>query len=145
MKPRGCPAGPEGRSGGRSGGPRAQPGTLEVSTFFFRVSWIPTMVFKFYRQNLREYRQKFQKKWWNPGHKIKKICAVSIEIFLWWYLGQEYSCSHCYPLSIHIYLCVLAFKFSLSTIMAEKIISDIDFSFPIQLLTSCCSISFQKC
>ena len=26
-----------------------------------------------------------------PGHKIKKICAVYIEILLWWYFGQEYS------------------------------------------------------
>ena len=49
------------------------------------------MVFKFYGQNIREYHQKLQKKSWNPGHKIKKICAVYIEILLWWYFGQEYS------------------------------------------------------
>ena len=38
---------------------------------------------------------KSSKNQWNPGHKIKKICVVSIEIPLWWYFGQKCSCSHC--------------------------------------------------
>ena len=32
--------------------------------------------------------QNFLTSQWNPGHKIKKICAVSLEIPLWWFLCQ---------------------------------------------------------
>ena len=45
----------------------------------------------FVAKNIREYHQKWPNNQWNPGHKIKKICAVSIEILLWWYFGQKYS------------------------------------------------------
>ena len=49
----------------------------------------------FLPKNIREYHQKGPNKQWNPGHKIKKICVVSIEIPLWWYFCQKCSCSHC--------------------------------------------------
>ena len=31
----------------------------------------------------------FQKSQWNPGHKIKKICAVFIEIPHWWFFAKN--------------------------------------------------------
>ena len=47
--------------------------------------------FNFFFTEFHEYHQKGPNNTWNPGHKIKKICAVYIEILLWWYFGQKYS------------------------------------------------------
>ena len=73
-------------------GPRAQPVARKVSIYFFTEFheyhlWFSNFVAK----NFREYHPKWPNNTWNPGHKIKKICAVYIEILLWWYFGQEYS------------------------------------------------------
>ena len=48
LKPLRHPAGPEGRSGGRSGGPRAQRGASEVSIFFLLGFMNTTQGFQFY-------------------------------------------------------------------------------------------------
>ena len=79
----------EARGGGRSWGPRAQSRhQMGFNVFLiFRISWIPPKVFKFSCKIFVNTT----KNEWNPGHKIKKIRAVYIEIPLWWYFGQKYS------------------------------------------------------
>ena len=54
-----------------------------------------TQGFQFFLPKYPWIPLKSSKNQWNPGHKIKKICVVFIEIPLWWYLGQEYSCALC--------------------------------------------------
>ena len=83
----------EARSGGRSGGPRAQRCASEVSIYFFvRIHEYHPRFSILSSENIREYHWNHQKYQWIPGHKIKKICVVFIEIPLWWYFCQKCSC-----------------------------------------------------
>jgi len=83
------------RSTKRGAEVRGSSGGLRGFNFFCQVSWIPPKVFNFSCENIREYHWNHQKYQWIPGHKIKKICVVSIEIPLWWYFCQKCSFTHC--------------------------------------------------
>ena len=72
-------------------GPRAQRGAWEVSIFFLSGFMNTTQGFQFILPKYPWIPLKPSKNQWNPGHKIKKICVVYIEIPLWWYFGQKYS------------------------------------------------------
>ena len=91
----GAPLGP--RAGAEAGAEARGPsGVPERFQFFLcQVSWIPPKVFNFSCQNIREYQWNHQKYQWNPGHKIKKICVVFIEIPFWWYFCQKCGGCHC--------------------------------------------------
>ena len=97
------------RSGARQ--IRQEPNTSGFNFFYFRVSWIPPKAgaeylrFQFFNfrvtwnttQGFQVFHVKilvntiknFQTTQWNPGHKIKKICAVFIEITHWRFFDKN--------------------------------------------------------
>ena len=85
-----------GRLGPRAGAEARGPSrpTEKFQFFFSEFHEYHLWFSNFVAKNIREYHQKWPNNQWNPGHKIKKICAVSIEILLWWYFGQKYSFVH---------------------------------------------------
>ena len=91
----GTPLGPRtwAEAGAKARGPRVAPERFQF--FFVRFHEYHPRFSILSCENIREYHWKHQKYQWIPGHKIKKICVVSIEIPLWWYFGQKCSCSHC--------------------------------------------------
>ena len=93
------------------------PNTSGFKFLIFRVLWIPSKVREYHLrqepnicgfnflifgsheyhprfssfscQNIGEYHKNFQTTQWNPGHKIKKICAVFIETQHWWFFPKN--------------------------------------------------------
>ena len=74
--------------------PNPPPRAREVSTFFFDFheyhKWFSSFLCKIFVNTAKNIKKinEYQ------VTKIKKICAVYVEILLWWYLGQKYSFIH---------------------------------------------------